>query len=800
MTKRILAVVLAVVMCLSVMSFEAFADYVAMTITAEHVSGTTIKVSWSSVPGAAKYTVGVVNASTGASAGGTTVTTTSATINVSGYGDFKVNVTAIDSTNGNVGGGNASVNIPQSSTVGSITVKSNGTGSSIISWTATAGVNEYYYSYTYMEGSSQRTANGTTTALTVTVPVSYENLRSVTLRIGNANGVSVGTWSYSPSTVNPNNPNTGTTGGVSISGTRLYWNNYGNATYFITAYTSSYSSGTLLNRYNNGYSTSYDFQSLLNSYTTVNTIYFTVESYLNGVYSTIGTATYTRGGYWSNNYSIQVTPYSNGTAYVTWVGYSGASSYRITVNGTDVGGYYNSPATVTFNPGLTTNISVVAVVGNSTVLLGSATITPTGNSANPFSVTYTGGYNNGGYNNGYGYGYTGTTVQGNNCYLVVGTNSTVVNIYNNTYTTGYTVVYTIDGVSRQTTGSGSAVTIPVGASKNFQVLVIAGNNIVATATYTSATNGGNSSSTPTTSSTKNLTLTAKTNSTTTVSWAEVPNASLYEVDYVRNGVYTSEPQYTVKTSYDIPFGKNIAFTVYVYAYVNGVPKTVGTAVHAAGDDFETKKDDSSTTKPADKTEEKLSAYVTGFKGTVGNTGSITLAWNAASGNPNYEVWYKKSTASTWKKIYTTAGRALRINKLTNGTSYDFKVVANGRDSGILTMTIGTVASTKTAPDPAGAGTSVSAVPVINSISGGDGSITVSWSAASGCTKYQVWVASGNSNTYSKKGEVSGTSATVTGLSAGSYKVRIKASKDGKTWPKFNDDSCIKSDYRTVDVK
>ncbi len=814
MTKRILAVIMAIVMSLSVLSISAFASDWNQPQLSYDKTAKTMTITWNAHPSAAGYSVVLykdgINVGQVLSLAKTVTTYTFQSITAGGT--YEASVTASFTGSAPETITSNKVVVESVVTVGTVKVSSAQSGA-IVEWAAVTNAAGYVIDYTYYDETSKTIKNGPSIPLTASTlsyaitGISYANLRTVSV-------------SYQDSSLNKkliqsvavNGATTGTTTGTStaqgvasIVGTTLYWTGY-NAAY-ITIYAPTYSqySPVLNKQYVTG--TAFDFTSYASRY---GTLYFYVYPPTNSS-AAVGYATYNYNSTASSSYGISVGYLPTGNQVrVSWNPVANAASYSVKAVVNNIEQNYATTNTyydLAYVVGNTAQITVYAVRadGYTFNIIGQASIAANGAiSYSNYNAGY--GYGNGLYPNLGGYGTTnGSTVQGQNCYMVVGSTSTTVYL-TTTPSNVYTCVYTVDGVSRQIPNiTGSVFSIPVGAGTSFSMFCAgySGTGMVASATYTasassSATHTGSSANANTPSSTKNLTLTAKSSSTTTVSWTKNSSATMYEVDYIRIGATTTEPIYTTKTSVDIPMGKSVGFEVYVYAYVNGRPVEVGNAIHKAGDEIGA----TTTTKPAETTkdEPKLSAYVTGFKGTVGTSGSITLAWNAASGNPNYEVYYKKSTASSWKRIYTTAGRALKVNKLTNGTSYDFKVVANGRDSGILTMTIGTTSSTKTAPDPDGSGSTGSATPVITSITGGTGTITVSWSAASGAVKYQVWVNPEGSTKYTKKATVDGTSATVTGLSAGSYKVRIKASKDGTTWGTFNDASCIKSDYRTVDVK
>lgn len=805
MSKRILAVVLALVMAMSLLTVNVFADdsWNGQANLIYIQEAKQMKVTWAAATGATSYTVTLYNGTKQVNS----VTLDSSKAkeytfsNVTAGGIYQAEIEAkyanklSDRTKSNT------VSVPYSFTSGKISITSDG-DKTTVSWETVKGAVGYVYSYTYYVETDKKTQTSDYTQVAdtkfVIENIAYTNLRTISVYYQNSdyNRVLIGTVNVQTGTGSTTGTGSQytTTGSVSYSNGYLSWTGANYVTIVVNAgyqYVNSYTAQ----------GTSTYFANALSSVVSANPYSVITVNVYNGNYTgsnanLLGTLTYNGYSYGGFGYGLNVTctPYvQGGYIAVAWSPVSGAASYVVnySVNGAAQQSQYASgtSTTIPWTYGNQVTISVWAQGSNGLTIAqsGNAVVSATG------TVSYSGG------------GYPGVTggnaVSGNNCVLYVGSSSTSVQLYSG-YTVGTTyALVTVNGSSQQPiVVYSNPFTINVGANSSFSVIVYNGSSVIAQASYTATSSSASSllNSNSKTSYTRGITLKAKNSSTTTVSWDAVPNAAYYEYNYLRTGIGSVTTATTTKTSFDVPFGKAVGFEVIVYAYVNNRPKEVGEALHIAGDNVEAANAVNSSSSSSSSS--KVSAYVTGLKGTVGKSGSITLAWNAASGNPNYEVWYKKSTASTWKKVYTTSGRALKVNKLSNGTSYDFKVVANGRDSGILTMTIGTTSSTKTAPDPEGVGTTTSAVPVITSISGGNGSITVSWSPATGAIKYQVWVNQAGTTTYTKKATVDGTSASITGLKAGSYKVRIKASKDGTTWYNFNDSNCIKSDYRTVDVK
>ena len=162
--------------------------------------------------------------------------------------------------------------------------------------------------------------------------------------------------------------------------------------------------------------------------------------------------------------------------------------------------------------------------------------------------------------------------------------------------------------------------------------------------------------------------------------------------------------------------------------------------------------------------------------TAGNA-SLTFTWNAIThGGDNYRLYY--GTDSTFASAYTYTGTTLTsytISSLTNGTTYYFRVAGwnNSVNPQVATTDWSTTASG--VPGAAPAPTSVVAT-------SGRSGMNVSWTApssngGSAITDYLVQYAttSGGAYTTFSDGTSTTTSATITGLTAGStYYVRVAA--------------------------
>jgi hypothetical protein len=160
---------------------------------------------------------------------------------------------------------------------------------------------------------------------------------------------------------------------------------------------------------------------------------------------------------------------------------------------------------------------------------------------------------------------------------------------------------------------------------------------------------------------------------------------------------------------------------------------------------------------------------------------LTVTWTAVSGATAYEVWYGTSNSSGSAQKYggDVGSTSATITGLTNGTLYYVWVKAknSGGTSDFSPQASGT---SQSAGDIAPA---TPAAPVSPTVNPGDAQLTVTWTAVSGATAYEVWYGTSNSSGSAQKygGDVGSTSATITSLTNGTlYYVWVKAKNSGGT--------------------
>lgn len=156
---------------------------------------------------------------------------------------------------------------------------------------------------------------------------------------------------------------------------------------------------------------------------------------------------------------------------------------------------------------------------------------------------------------------------------------------------------------------------------------------------------------------------------------------------------------------------------------------------------------------------------TALAATAGD-GEVSLTWNAAEGATSYSVYYKAGNSATISATKATPamvrGTTATINSLTNGREYAFVVTASNT-AGESAAAAATPSATSQAITKPPAPTNLEAV-------SGEGQISLSWTAASGASSYNVYYKAGTTATVSDTkvaaSKVSGTTATITGLTNG----------------------------------
>lgn len=155
-----------------------------------------------------------------------------------------------------------------------------------------------------------------------------------------------------------------------------------------------------------------------------------------------------------------------------------------------------------------------------------------------------------------------------------------------------------------------------------------------------------------------------------------------------------------------------------------------------------------------------------------STTSATVGWTAVSGATSYDVDYKASSSSTWTNAATaTTAISVGLTGLTQGTTYDYRVRTNCTSgSSSYSSAQFTTNSTVSCGAPTG---------LVSSAITSSGA-TLSWTAVSGATTYDVNYKAASSSTWLNLASgISSTSVAITSLTANTlYDWRVRATCTG----------------------
>jgi reprolysin-like metallo-peptidase family M12B/type IX secretion system substrate protein/fibronectin type III domain protein/pre-peptidase len=148
--------------------------------------------------------------------------------------------------------------------------------------------------------------------------------------------------------------------------------------------------------------------------------------------------------------------------------------------------------------------------------------------------------------------------------------------------------------------------------------------------------------------------------------------------------------------------------------------------------------------------------------------TATVSWTAVSGAVSYDVDYKDASSGTWINAATaTTSTSVNLSNLIAGTSYDWRVRTNcsSASSGYASTQFTTIA-TATCDPPTG----------LTALSITQTGATVSWTAVSGATSYDVDYKATSSGTWSNAATgTTSTSVNISGLTANTtYDWRVRA--------------------------
>ena len=168
--------------------------------------------------------------------------------------------------------------------------------------------------------------------------------------------------------------------------------------------------------------------------------------------------------------------------------------------------------------------------------------------------------------------------------------------------------------------------------------------------------------------------------------------------------------------------------------------------------------------------------------TLGNakavSGGIQVTWQAASGAEKYNVYRKDASNTVWRVIATVTGTSYTDKSGTAGTKYSYTVRGVAADGKTLSPGFDRTGVSATMPTASTTPANVT----LGSAKAVSGGIQVTWQAASGAEKYNVYRKDASNTVWRVIATVTGTSYTDKSGTAGtkySYTVRGVAA-DGKT--------------------
>lgn len=255
----------------------------------------------------------------------------------------------------------------------------------------------------------------------------------------------------------------------------------------------------------------------------------------------------------------------------------------------------------------------------------------------------------------------------------------------------------------------------------------------------------------------NLSATAGSTTSASVSWTAVSGASSYQLSYKTSAATTwSAPVNIGGTSYTLS-GLTAATTydVRVAASCAGVLSGYSTT------SFTTKSSGSGGTTCG--TPGNLNAAAS-------SATAASISWGSVSGALSYSLWYKTSTSSTWSAGVKVNGTSYSLGNLTASTTYNIRVqaVCSIGNSGFATTSF-------TTPSSGGGGTKCPMPQnfMLNYVT--STAAIISWNAASGAASYDLQIKKSTSTSWLTFIKIPATVVQITNMQPNStYEVRVRS--------------------------
>jgi len=247
----------------------------------------------------------------------------------------------------------------------------------------------------------------------------------------------------------------------------------------------------------------------------------------------------------------------------------------------------------------------------------------------------------------------------------------------------------------------------------------------------------------------NVTATANSVSSITVSWESVKGATGYRIyrSTTADGTYSSVTSTSSTLYADNSLSSGTTYYYKVAAYNSNVTSNQSGYASAT----------------------ILPSKPTSVTATANSEGSITVSWSSVTGAAGYYIYRSESYYGTYDSIGTSATTSYEDTFLSANTAYYYKVAAYNSGG---TGNKSSYTFTRTLPS---APTSVTAT--ANSAN----SITVSWESVTGATEYYIYRSTTSNGTYSQVGTSATNSYTNTSLSTNTtYYYKVAAYNSGGT--------------------
>ena len=256
------------------------------------------------------------------------------------------------------------------------------------------------------------------------------------------------------------------------------------------------------------------------------------------------------------------------------------------------------------------------------------------------------------------------------------------------------------------------------------------------------------------------TVTAKTATSITAAWSEVPNAAGYRFIWKNqsDASYTVELLGATTTSQTLAGLDNSA--VYVWK------------VLALGDNVAYLNSEYCATQ-RDKPQQTLPAPTLTV---AAATDSLTPSWNVVSNAVRYSVSYKSASDSTWKNVNVGANLSYTIEGLDTNAEYDVRIRSIG--DGIDYKNSGYSATVRAATES----TVIQLDAPVVTVDAAQTSLTVSWSDVPNADRFSVSYKLASETTWKNVNAGTNLSYTINGLESNTeYDVRVKAVGDGVSY-------------------